>query len=259
MGGRHSESACYLPRPRSGKPGPQRPVDTPPVGTPFPAPQSSRAASSSAPWPGSASRPPKHSTTPISAESSHRDIKPSNLMLDEQGKLWISDFGLARFDANASLTATGDVLGNRPLHESGAGDGQAEPGRFPHRRLLAGHHALRTGHTARRVRRVGPPGIHALDQRGRAPAAAASRSGHPRRFGDDPLEGDRQVRPRTAISRRRSWPTTCGGSWKANRSWHGGPTSGTAPANGPGGIVRSRPRRPSRWPWFSSARWPARC
>ncbi len=41
----------------------------------------------------------------------HRDIKPSNLMLDEQGKLWISDFGLARFDANASLTATGDVLG----------------------------------------------------------------------------------------------------------------------------------------------------
>jgi eukaryotic-like serine/threonine-protein kinase len=41
----------------------------------------------------------------------HRDIKPSNLMLDEQGKLWISDFGLARFDANGSLTATGDVLG----------------------------------------------------------------------------------------------------------------------------------------------------
>ncbi len=41
----------------------------------------------------------------------HRDVKPSNLMLDEQGKLWVSDFGLARFDANASLTATGDVLG----------------------------------------------------------------------------------------------------------------------------------------------------
>jgi hypothetical protein len=41
----------------------------------------------------------------------HRDIKPSNLLLDHQGQLWISDFGLARFDANASLTATGDMLG----------------------------------------------------------------------------------------------------------------------------------------------------
>lgn len=41
----------------------------------------------------------------------HRDVKPSNLMLDQQGKIWITDFGLARCSSDASLTRTGDVVG----------------------------------------------------------------------------------------------------------------------------------------------------
>jgi tetratricopeptide (TPR) repeat protein/serine/threonine protein kinase len=41
----------------------------------------------------------------------HRDIKPGNLMLDSQGKLWITDFGLARTLADSGLTLTGDVVG----------------------------------------------------------------------------------------------------------------------------------------------------
>ena len=41
----------------------------------------------------------------------HRDIKPGNLMLDTDGKLYITDFGLARIEADAGLTMTGDVLG----------------------------------------------------------------------------------------------------------------------------------------------------
>jgi WD40 repeat protein/serine/threonine protein kinase len=41
----------------------------------------------------------------------HRDIKPSNLMLDRTSKLYITDFGLARIEADAGLTATGDILG----------------------------------------------------------------------------------------------------------------------------------------------------
>ncbi len=41
----------------------------------------------------------------------HRDIKPSNLMLDSNGALWITDFGLARIEADPTFSATGEVMG----------------------------------------------------------------------------------------------------------------------------------------------------
>jgi serine/threonine protein kinase/Flp pilus assembly protein TadD len=47
----------------------------------------------------------------------HRDIKPANLLVESSAlgnnspKLWITDFGLARLEADAGITMTGDIVG----------------------------------------------------------------------------------------------------------------------------------------------------
>jgi WD40 repeat protein/serine/threonine protein kinase/tetratricopeptide (TPR) repeat protein len=57
----------------------------------------------------------------------HRDIKPSNLLLDTQGTVWVTDFGLAKADDQQNLTHTGDVLGTLRYMPPEAFEGKSDP------------------------------------------------------------------------------------------------------------------------------------
>ena len=57
----------------------------------------------------------------------HRDIKPSNLLLDQQGTVWVSDFGLAKAEGTDELTQTGDIVGTIRFMAPERFDGRSLP------------------------------------------------------------------------------------------------------------------------------------
>ncbi len=60
----------------------------------------------------------------------HRDIKPANLLLDREGTVWITDFGLARRTDLDAETQTGEILGTlrymAPEQIAGTGDARVD-------------------------------------------------------------------------------------------------------------------------------------
>src|SRR5262249_34424322 len=57
----------------------------------------------------------------------HRDVKPSNLLLDPQGTVWVTDFGLAKADDSDGLTGAGDVVGTLRYMAPERFDGKSLP------------------------------------------------------------------------------------------------------------------------------------
>jgi WD40 repeat protein len=57
----------------------------------------------------------------------HRDIKPSNLLLDQQGTVWVTDFGLAKAEGADDLTQTGDIVGTIRFMAPERFDGRSLP------------------------------------------------------------------------------------------------------------------------------------
>ncbi|WP_240911174.1 protein kinase domain-containing protein [Paludisphaera soli] len=104
----------------------------------------------------------------------HRDVKPSNLMLDERGTVWVTDFGLAKWDDPQDLTQSGDVVGTLRYLSPEAFDGKCDARSDVYGmgltlyELLARRPAFDERERARLIRQVteaSPPRLRKLDPR----------------------------------------------------------------------------------------------
>ena len=190
----------------------------------------------------------------------HRDVKPGNLMIDGQGNLWVTDFGLAQ-TADSGLTLTGDLVGT--LRYMSPEQALAKHGLVDHRtdvyslgvtlyELLTLRPALAGEDRQEMLRQVAEE---------EPPPLRAAQPGHPARPGDDRPEGHGQGGGAALRHRPRSWPRTWAASSRTSRSGPGRPPCPRRRRNGRGGTGQRsglawRPWRSCSSPWRAARSTP---
>ena len=103
----------------------------------------------------------------------HRDVKPANMLLDEQGRLALADFGIARLGLEDQITQTGQVLGTAAYISPEQAMGEPSTAASDRYALAVVAFELLTGDEAVPGRELRRPG--ARPRRGRAAARVRAR------------------------------------------------------------------------------------
>ena len=169
----------------------------------------------------------------------HRDVKPENVLIADDGRVKVADFGLAKaVSADTQHTATGGVLiGTVSYLAPELVD--RRPGRRPRRRLRRRGRALRAAHRHQAARgRVADPGRLQARPRGRAAAVAASCPAS-RRTSTHWSPGRRHATATCGPPTPRCSCTSSTGS--ATRSPTASATTPSWPPTSPRGVLQSEP------------------